>query len=216
DTSIVLSSDLDELVIWQILTQIAAEAPRYGVDPDQLIGRLVFGVGTRLITSWGEPALGGVYKLVAVREGDSWNSAIKISESPAKTPNPGLKRIWRIYDRRGKATADLLSLEHEDPRQADVLLLRHPMDHTKWRTLRRQEISAMEPLLVTILDRGKQVYELPPLEELRRQRQADVERLDDGVRRLVNPHIYHVSLTQELWELKQRLIEEARRENETG
>ncbi|MCC9077879.1 nicotinate phosphoribosyltransferase [Litorilinea aerophila] len=216
DTSIVLSSDLDELVIWQILTQIAAEAPRYGVDPDQLIGRLVFGVGTRLITSWGEPALGGVYKLVAVREGDSWNSAIKISESPAKTPNPGLKRIWRIYDRRGKATADLLSLEHEDPRQADVLLLRHPMDHTKWRTLRRQEISAMEPLLVTILDRGKQVYELPPLEELRRQRQADVERLDDGVRRLVNPHVYHVSLTQELWELKQRLIEEARRENETG
>ncbi len=215
DTSIVLSSDLDELVIWQILTQIAAEAPRYGVDPDQLINRLVFGVGTRLITSWGEPALGGVYKLVAVREGESWNSAIKISESPAKTPNPGLKRVWRIYDRRGKATADLLSLEHEDPRQADVLLLRHPMDHTKWRTLRRQEISAMEPLLVTILDRGRQVYELPPLEEIRRQRQADVERLDDGVRRLVNPHIYHVSLTQELWELKQRLIEEARGDHET-
>jgi nicotinate phosphoribosyltransferase len=59
DTSIVLSGDLDELVIWQIITQISQEAPRYGLDADHLINRLVFGVGTRLITSWGEPALGG-------------------------------------------------------------------------------------------------------------------------------------------------------------
>jgi nicotinate phosphoribosyltransferase len=66
DVSIMLSNNLDELVIWQVITQIAQEAPRYGVDADQLIIRLVYGVGTRLITSWGEPALGGVYKLVAV------------------------------------------------------------------------------------------------------------------------------------------------------
>src|SRR5690606_13160457 len=110
DTSIVLSGDLDELVIWQIITQISEEAARYGVDADQLIGRLVYGVGTRLITSWGEPALGGVYKLTAVRENGHWNSAIKISESPAKTPNPGRKKLWRLYDQRGKATADLQTL----------------------------------------------------------------------------------------------------------
>ncbi|MFQ5924184.1 MAG: nicotinate phosphoribosyltransferase, partial [Anaerolineales bacterium] len=79
DTVIVLSNNLDEMVIWQILTQIHREASRYGVDPDQLIGRLAFGVGTRLITSWGEPALGGVYKLVAVQDDSDWRAAIKIS-----------------------------------------------------------------------------------------------------------------------------------------
>jgi nicotinate phosphoribosyltransferase len=213
ETAIVLSSDLDELVIWQIITQIGAEAPRYGVDPDHLIKRLVYGVGTRLITSWGEPALGGVYKLVAVRQGNSWDSAIKLSETPAKTPNPGIKQVWRLYDQRNRATADLLSLEDEDPRQEERLLLRHPMDHTKYRAIRQKEIAAMEPLLVDVLRAGKLVYALPSLEEIRRQRQADVERLDEGVRRLVNPHIYHVSLTQALWDLKQQLIEAARREN---
>ena len=68
DVPIVLSSDLDELVIWQILSQIDSEAPRYGVDAHSLASRLVYGVGTRLITSEGDGALGGVYKLVAVAE----------------------------------------------------------------------------------------------------------------------------------------------------
>ncbi len=115
DCAIVLSGDLDELVIWQILTQISDEAPRYDVDADHLINRLTYGVGTRLITSWGEPALGGVYKLVAVRDGNAWDSAIKISDTPAKVPNPGLKRAWRLYDHRGKATADLLCAIDEEP-----------------------------------------------------------------------------------------------------
>ncbi|RMF26537.1 MAG: nicotinate phosphoribosyltransferase [Chloroflexi bacterium] len=209
NTVIVLSNDLDELVIWQIATQIREEAPRYGVDPDHLLGRLVYGVGTRLITSWGQPALGGVYKLVAVQEGGTWRPAIKVSESAEKTPNPAHKRVWRLYDRRGKATADLLSLDDEDPRQMDPLVLRHPSDHTKHRTLHREEIAEIEPLLVPILEEGRLVYEFPSLEAIRQQRQADVERLDPGVRRLVNPHVYHVSLTERLWTLKQRLIASA-------
>ncbi|MBW7884948.1 MAG: nicotinate phosphoribosyltransferase [Caldilineaceae bacterium] len=216
DTVIVLSSDLDELVIWQIITQIQQEAPRYGVDPDHLIKRLVYGVGTRLITSWGEPALGGVYKLVAVRHNGDWNSAIKISESPAKIPNPGNKGIWRLYDRRHKATADLLTLESEDPLQGETLLLRHPGDHAKFRTLHRQEISRMESLHVEVIRKGKLVYTLPPLSEIRENRMRDVEALDPGVRRLVNPHIYHVSLSQPLWDLKQELIADARRNNIAG
>jgi nicotinate phosphoribosyltransferase len=209
DAQIVLSGDLDELVIWQIITQIAAEAPRYGVDPDHLINRLVYGVGTRLITSWGEPALGGVYKLVAVRENGVWDSAIKISETPAKVPNPGVKRVWRIYDRRHFATADLLCLEDEDPTPPASLMLRHPMDHAKYRVIQRHDISSMEQLHVEVLREGRLVHEFAPVEELRRRRTADVQRLDTGIRRLVNPHIYHVSLTQGLWDLKQRLIAEA-------
>ena len=64
--------------------------------------RLVYGVGTRLITSEGEPALDGVYKLVAVREGGKWMPAIKVSETPEKTLNPGHKLAWRLYDERGQ------------------------------------------------------------------------------------------------------------------
>lgn len=207
--AIVLSNDLDELLIWQILTQIAAEAPRYGVDADALIGRLVFGVGTRLITSDGEAALGGVYKLVALRKDGAWRPAIKIADSPEKTPTPGSKQAWRLYDRRGKATLDLLTLADEDPRQIDPIVARHPSEHAKLRRLRQIDITEIEPLLEEVWRDGHPTGEDAPIEELRRRRAADVERLDVGVRRLINPHIYHVSLTERLWQLKQETIADA-------
>ena len=210
ETSIVLSSDLDELVIWQIITQIAQEAPRYGLDADKIIKRLVYGVGTRLITSWGEPALGGVYKLVAVQDEGAWESAIKISETPAKTPNPGIKRAWRMYDQRGKATADVLTVADEIPSAGERMLLRHPNDHAKLRRLGAGEISRIEPLHVEVVRGGARSTPRPPLEEMRARRAADVEQLDPGIRRLVNPHIYHVSLSEKLWDLKQDLIADAR------
>lgn len=206
DATIVLSNNLDEMVIWQIITQIRDEAPRWGVDADRLIGRLAYGVGTRLITSWGEPALGGVYKLVAVCDEGRWLPTIKISESADKTPNPGHKQAWRVYDARGRATADLLSAEDEDPRAGGPLVLHHPSDHTKSRTLERDDISQIEPLLIEVLRDGKLVYELPTIEQMRARRAEDVARLDPGVKRLINPHIYHVSLTEALWRVKQDLI----------
>ncbi len=209
DIVIVLSNNLDELVILQIVTQIGQEAARYGVDPDQLVNRLVYGVGTHLITSWGEPALGGVYKLVAVHDKGQWVPAIKVSDSSAKTPNPGHKLVWRVYDSRGKATADLLSLDDEDPRQMDRITLRHPSDHSKYRVLTRTDAADIEPLLVDVLREGKLVYDLPSIEEMREYRKSDVSHLDPGVRRLMNPHLYHVSLTQRLWDLKQDLIHSA-------
>ena len=209
DVSIVLSNNLDELVIWQIITQVVEEAPRYGVDPEKLINRYVYGVGTRLITSWGEPALGGVYKLVAVCDNGVWKPAMKISESISKTPNPGNKRVWRIYDQRGSATADLIGLQDEDPLSMETITLRHPTDHTKYRVIQKQDISKIESLHVDVLIEGKLVYDLPSIEEIRRQRVADVEKLDAGVRRIMYPHIYHVSLTQQLWDLKQELINNA-------
>ena len=209
DVSIVLSNNLDELTIWQILTQIGQEAPRYGVDPDQLINRLVYGVGTRLVVSWGEPALGGVYKLVAVRDGGRWLPAIKVSESADKTPNPGHKHVWRIYDGRGNATADLLSLDNESPSEMEVIVLHHPSEPTKMRYLSHDEVTEIEPLLVDVLSEGRLVYDLPSIEEMRSRRRSDVEKLDAGVRRLMNPHIYHVSLTKPLWDLKQELIRTA-------
>lgn len=210
DTSIVLSNELDELVIWQIITQIQEEAPRYSVDADRLINRLVYGVGTRLITSQGQSALGGVYKLVAVHNEGRWIPAIKISDSPEKTLNPGHKYVWRLYDQRNKATADLLSLDDENPAEMERITLHHPSSHVKYRVLDRKDISRIEPILVTVMKEGKVVYDFPTIEEMRRVRKEDVERLDTGVRRLMNPHTYHVSLTERLWNLKQELIKSAR------
>lgn len=205
ETAIVLSSELDELVIWQIHTQIRQEAPRYGVDADSLINRLVFGVGTRMVTSWGQPALGGVYKLVAMYDGGSWKPAIKVSESIEKILNPGQKRAWRIYDDRGLASADYLTLAEEDPRTEPTIILRHPTDPGKQRRLKQNQCTF--ELLHEEVFRGKRLFDPLPLEVLRQRRKADVERLDPGVRRLVNPHEYHVSLSPRLWTLKTQMVE---------
>jgi len=197
---------LDELIVWQILTQLEQEAGKYGVDPDKLINRLVYGVGTNLITSSGDSSLDGVYKLVAVRENSKWIPAMKISENPAKIPNPGHKRVWRVYDERGFATADLLGLENEDPRRENGLTLRHPSEAQASRKLDAQDISEIEPLLVDVIVDGDMVYDLPSIDEMRALRDRDLERLDPGVKRIMYPHIYHVSLTQRLWDLKQELM----------
>ena len=208
DTSIVLSNDLDELSIWQIIDQIANEAPRLGLDPEAVIRRLVYGVGTRLITSHGHAALDGVYKLVAVEDQGNWRPAIKLSDSPSKIPNPGSKGVWRLYDARGKATADLLSID-EDPRRATQLRLRHPSEAEVSRTLHADEITAIEPLLERVWQ-GKSVSPPADMAAMRGARDADLARLDPGVRRIINPHTYHVSLTEKLWRLKEDMIHQAR------
>jgi len=215
DTSIILSNQLNEMVIWQIINQIQQEAPRYGVDAEHLIRRLVYGVGTRLITSKGSAALDGVYKLVAICDHNKWVPAIKVSETPEKAITPGHKHIWRVYDRRHKATADLLGLDDEDPKTMEPVRMHHPTEHTKYRSLAQCEISEFEPLLVDVLANGRLVYDQPSIEEMRIVRRTDMGRLDPGVKRLINPHAYHVSLTQRLWDLKQELIHSAKRGNQS-
>ncbi len=213
DVSIVLSNDLDELVIWQIITQIQEEADRYDVDPDKLLKRLVYGVGTHLITSTGNPALDGVYKLVSICQDNEWIPTLKISENIDKTLNPGNKRVWRVYDNRGKATADLITLHGEDIRSYSPLELRHPSMATRRRFLGQDEIDHVEKLLVPVILDGKVVYDKPTIKQMREVRDADIDCLDPGVRRIMNPHIYHVSLSKKLWDLKQSLIRKAREEN---
>jgi nicotinate phosphoribosyltransferase len=87
------------------------------------------------------------------------------------------------------------------------ILLHHPTEHTKYRTLTQAEISQIEPLLVEVLRDGELVCDPPSIENARERREADIARLDPGVKRLVNPHRYHVSLTERLWDLKQALID---------
>jgi nicotinate phosphoribosyltransferase len=205
ETSIVLSNQLDELVLWQIMTQIEEEASKWNLQPDEVINRLIYGVGTRMITSQGQSALDGVYKLVAVQDDGEWVPAIKISENPEKIPNPGHKHVWRVYDQRGCPSADVLSLDDENLDEPDALQLHHHTEYTVSRTLEKKEISSIEPLLEDIYLEGEMVYQSPSIEEMRERRRKDMECLDPGVKRIMNPHIYHVSLTRKLWKLKQEL-----------
>ncbi|RPJ71213.1 MAG: nicotinate phosphoribosyltransferase [Desulfobacteraceae bacterium] len=206
ETTIVLSNELDELSIWQILTQIGQEAARNGMEAGRIIDRLAYGVGTRLVTSAGAPSLNGVYKLVALRRDGRWSPAMKLSDSPSKIPNPGDKRVYRLYDRRGKATADLLAAKEESPGEMPEIVLRHMTEARLQRTLRRSDVLEIEPLLETVLDEGRAAVAFPPIEAIRARRAADLERLDPGVKRLMNPHIYHVSLSEKMWQTKQKLI----------
>jgi nicotinate phosphoribosyltransferase len=212
DAAIVLSSQLDELTIWQILAQIASEAGRAGTDADHVVSRLVFGVGSRLAASDGDPSLDGVYKLVAVEEAGAWRPAMKVSDTPAKMLNPGTKRLWRLYDERGKATADVMSTAGETLEPGTPLRLYHHARLDVSRTLRAEAWTRAEELLVPVIDAGAITYghgsaALADLPAARARRDADVDALDPGVRRLVNPHVYHVSITERLRATKLQLIE---------
>jgi nicotinate phosphoribosyltransferase len=209
EAGIVLSSGLDEITIFQILAQIDQEAAQYGVDPRGLVNRISFGVGSKMSTSDGQPYLDGVYKMVAIHDQTQWVPAIKISDNPMKVQTPGDKDVYRLYDRRGLATADVVTIAGQ-PLPEDPLALRHPFDMDVSRTLHPHDLSATEPLLADALVEGQRKTPLASIEELRSRRVHDLARLDPGVRRLVNPHTYHVSLTEELLALRQRLVATAR------
>ena len=158
DATIVLSSQLDELTIWQITAQIANEARRSGVDPDAVIGRLVMGVGSRLATSDGDPSLDGVFKLVAVDDDGAWRPAMKRSDTPAKVLNPGAKRLWRVYDDRGRATADVLSTADETLTPGRELHLHHHARPDVARTVPADGWTQVDALLAPVVDGGAIVY----------------------------------------------------------
>ncbi len=210
---ILLSNELDELLILQILEQIRCESSRSGIRAEDVIQRLVYGVGTKLITSWGYPSLNAVYKLTAVKRDGDWQPVMKLSDSPGKTPIPGLKDLWRIYNGRGMATADLVCCAGEKPASTQSLRLRHPEHPDIARSLNKEEIREFEPLHIDVLAQGKLVCDFPDLDGIIDRRRRDLDALDSGVKRLINPHRYHVSLSDKLFAIKE---EAARRLKSAG
>jgi nicotinate phosphoribosyltransferase len=186
------SNDLDEHLIASLKEQGAR------ID--------VWGVGTRLVTGGDQAALGGVYKLGAVREpGAAWRHRIKISEQAAKTSNPGVQQVRRFGGSDG-FVADVIFDEEIGLPDAPVVV--DPLDPT-----RRKRIPAGTPseeLLVPVLRKGRLVYEPPPLVQSQRRAREQVMRLHPGIRRFVNPHQYPVGLALQLHELKTQLVLEAR------
>lgn len=193
---ITASNALDEYLIRDLMMQ--------GAKIDS------FGVGERLITSKSDPVFGGVYKLAGV-EDEQGNiiPKIKVSENTAKITNPGFKRIVRFYDNEsGKAIADELRLRDEGMPEEDGHTIFDPNATWKTKTLSNY---TMRDLQVPIFQGGKQVYQLPELDEIRDYCAQQLSTLWDEVKRFENPHNYYVDLSKKLWETKRSLLDAAKK-----
>jgi nicotinate phosphoribosyltransferase len=187
------SNELDENIIQSLKDQGARIA--------------AWGVGTRLVTGADDSALGGVYKLGAVRDGPAapWRHRVKVSEQSAKTTIPGVLQVRRYRHAQG-FLAD--AIWDELTGIPDAPLIVDPFDPT-----RRREISAGTPgedLLVPIFRGGQRVYEPPPLAESRARAAEQLAGFHQGVKRFVNPHQFPVGLERGLYDLRTKLVLEAR------
>ncbi|MBS5517267.1 MAG: nicotinate phosphoribosyltransferase [Clostridiales bacterium] len=191
NATITASSDLDEEVIFDLRAQ--------GAKID------TWGVGTRLITSQNAPSLGGVYKLSALEKNGEMIPKIKLSENKGKITNPGYKKVLRIYDKaKHKALADLICLDEEQYDETKPLTIFDPVD--TWKKLRLTNYTLRE-LLVPVFVRGKQVYHSPCLQDICAYAKQEMQTLWEEYKRLTKPHLYKVDLSEQLYELKQALIE---------
>ena len=165
-----------------------------------------WGVGTRLVAGHPDAALGGVYKLTAVRRpGEAWRPKVKLSEQPIKTSIPGVLQARRFFG-DAEAVADVIYEEGIPP--AGPVTMVDPLDPTRRRTLPAGTTS--RDLLLPIFRAGRRVYDPPPLTEVRRLAADELSRFHSGVKRFVNPHRYPVGLERGLHDLRTRLIVEAR------
>ena len=161
----------------------------------------VWGVGTKLITSYDQPALGAVYKIVSVEgaDGEMYNT-LKLTANVEKISTPGKKQVWRIRSKNDtKPEGDLITIEHERPDELDELFMFHPQYTYINKTVR--DFTA-RPLLIDIFKEGKQVYELPELKEIKDYAQLRLNEQYEEHRRILNPEQYPVDLSQELYDLK--------------
>ena len=187
-----VSNSLDEYIIQDVLRQ--------GAKID------MFGVGERLITARSEPVFGGVYKLVAVEKDGEVVPKIKISENVGKITNPHYKKLYRFFGNdTGKAIADYLAVYDEVIDDSKDMEIFDP-DAT-WKTKNVYNFTAKE-LQVPIFQKGKLVYEMPNLEQIRNYCLEQVDTLWDEVKRFDNPHTYYVDLSKKLWDIKYNLLKE--------
>jgi nicotinate phosphoribosyltransferase len=187
---IVASSELDEWIIESLKKQGAR------ID--------IWGVGTRLVTCWDHPALGGVYKLTAVEEDGRMVPKIKVSGDPEKMTNPGRNKVVRIFNHDMVMQGDILLREDEIVDGSQPLTGCHPM----YPHICKRYDPPFEPkdLLVPIFVKGDLVYERPNLREIQTNTFWNLERLEPEYKRLTNPHIYKVSLSEKLNRVKERLV----------
>lgn len=193
-TAIVASNDLDEHLIKSIKEQ--------GAQID------VWGVGTKLATAFDQPALGGVYKLSAIRSGpdEPWRPTLKLSEQAAKVSTPGILGVRRFRREDGHNDCDMIYEIHET--LPEDLTIVDPYDGTRRR--RVKGIKPGEDLLVPVFEKGKRIYQSPPIESMQALAKEDLSHFYRGCLRLENPHQYPAGLERSLYERKMQLIMSAR------
>jgi nicotinate phosphoribosyltransferase len=193
--TISVSNDLDESII-QTLTNAGAPIN-------------VWGVGTQMVTGGTEAAFTGVYKLAARDNGSGGLTAtIKFSDNPEKTTNPGVKQVWRIRDGQGMLVADVLSLEDsENPdavEKGKTYSFWHPS--ADYRHFSHTVEGSAEPLLRKRIEKGSPAAADPSLDDIRALVRQELESLDQSYKRILNPHVYKVSVSGRLRTLKMNLI----------
>ena len=191
---IVVSNALDEWLIKDLLDQHAE------ID--------AFGVGDNLITSHSDPVFNGVFKLTAIERNGEIVPKIKISDNVEKITTPHFKKVYRIYDRSGKAIADQICVYDETIDESKPLELFDPVAVWKRKTI--TDFTAKE-LMVKYIENGEIITELPTLEEIRRHCSEELDTLWDEVKRFANPHQYYVDLSQRLWDVRNNLLNQARK-----
>jgi len=185
DVRIVASNQLDEHLIASLLSQ--------GAPID------VFGVGTRLVTAYDQPALDGVYKLAEI----NGHPSLKFSENPEKINLPGNKTVARFLNGDNRFAMDGILLSDEDPKR--IRVLRHPSVEFKRTRVDREGLTP-EVVFHPIIRKGRPVLDQPPLSEIRRWSLARFEQLPEGHRRFVHPHLYRVGVSNRLHDLRRELI----------
>ena len=195
DAIICASGDLDERLV-QSLKQQGAKINSWGI-------------GTKLITSADMPALGGVYKLAGIEKDGKIIPKIKVSDNSAKITNPGFKTIYRIYDKKtGKAEADLIALRDEKFDFTKPITLTHPTE--RWKTITFTDYIARE-LPIKAVENGKLAYNTPSIKEIADYAGKETETFWDEYKRLDQPHIFKVDLSDGLYALKTDMLARIRK-----
>jgi nicotinate phosphoribosyltransferase len=189
DAKIVASNELDEHLITSLKDQEAA------ID--------VWGVGTKLVTAWGQPALGGVYKLSSIRRpGEPWTPRIKVSEQAAKVTTPGVLGVRRYRRADGSLAGDMVYDILNPP--DDEATMVDPADATRRKTF--DETFSFEDLLVPVFAEGRRLQPPVPLVEIRRRCTGGVAELDPSITRFLNPHSHPVGLERGIYDLRTALV----------
>lgn len=194
DASIVASNDLDERLIESL--------KRQGAKID------VWGVGTKLVTAYDQAALGGVYKLGAIRDDlGEWKPKIKLSEQLIKITTPGILQVRRYFDNHGKAIADVIFDELHRPQEKWLSI--DPEDYSQQTTFGSDQKS--EELVLPVMRQGNRVAPSPSLAELRQRTIEQLKMFPTGILRFDNPHKYPIGLEEGLYQQKLRLALEGRK-----